>query len=321
MIPVRVNMSLASTHNHLAILTDRAQMLGRARQFFAERDVMEVDCPLLCHAPAIDAHIDVIPATYVGREPRYLFTSPEYGMKRLLAEGCGDIYQLSHVFRDGEHGERHQPEFCLAEWYRVGMTFEEMIAETVEFIELFVGAGQRQVMTYHEMFQQFAGVDIEAPGLLNTLREKGVELYSGVEERDELLNLLLGQVIEPQLGREGVFVVTHYPASQAALARTITRDGVEVAERFEVYYRGVELANGYHELIDAEEQRQRFIRSNEERQQLGKVVYPLDEAFLAALEKGIPDCCGVAVGFDRLMMVRHGTESLADVIPFDWSES
>ncbi len=302
----------------LAILKDRATMLTLARAFFSARQVQEVDVPLVSAFASVDAHIDLIPAD----EGRYLHSSPEYGMKRLLAEGCGDIYQLAHVFRRGEVSRKHNPEFMMAEWYRLNMPFEALIEETLDFTRLFLGDIPHRILSFKEAFAHYLSLDVAAASnqdLLDALQQHGIEAYEGIEEegRDALLNLLLGTLIEPKLGEGELLALAYYPATQAALARKTTVDGFAVAERFEVYYKGLELANGYHELADVKEQRARLEEANAHRIQLGKGTLPIDEHFLAALEKGIPDCCGVAVGFDRLMMLRHNKE-IGDVIPFAW---
>lgn len=304
--------------NRLRILRDRAEMLQAARKFFEVRGIMEVDVPLLSQRASIDAHIDLIPALYDGKLPCTLHSSPEYGMKRLLVEGIGDIFQLSHVFRDGELGCRHNPEFMIAEWYRVKGTFEEMIDETLDFIRLFLGPLRAEKMTYRDVFLKYADLDAlsasfeEIKSLLNQHR---IPLYRGLEEegKDGALALLLSSIIEPQLGTSELFAITHYPATQAALAKTLP-DGT--AERFEIYHRGLELANGYHELADADEQEKRLHSANDARQKMGKPPLALDRYFLSALQKGLPPCCGVAVGFDRLMMLRQGISELGSVLPF-----
>lgn len=304
-------------------LQDRALMLKMARQFFDERNVLEVDCPLLTEHASVDSHIDLIPAYYKGNEVRYLHSSPEYGMKRLLAEGIGDIYQLAHVFRDGEWGKKHNPEFMMAEWYRLGITLEEMIKETVEFIRQFLGDLPYSISSYRELFQLHAGIDyfhLTDDDLLDYIIDQKIPYYASIKEdgRDALLNLILGYQVEPKLGKDELTVLAYYPASQAALAKKRWNGPEQVAERFEIYYRGVELANGYHELTDAIEQRKRFEEANEMRLSLDKGRLPIDEKFLAALEKGMPDCCGVAVGFDRLMMLRQGQEDIAEVVAWGW---
>lgn len=307
-------------------LKDRAAMLKAARLFFEERGILEVDCPLLSPRASVDAHIDLISAYYRKTEKCFLHSSPEYGMKRLLAQGIGDIYQLSHVFRDGEYGFKHNPEFMMAEWYRHDFSLEEMIEETVEFIRLFVGDLPAKLMSYREVFQYYSGFDYleqNEEDLWNYIQKNEIPAYPNVKEegKDALLNLILGSQIEPLLGENELFVLAFYPASQAALAQKRWQGPEQIAERFEIYYQGIELANGYHELADAEEQRLRFMEANEMRLALGKETYPIDENFLQALKTGLPDCCGVAVGFDRLMLLRHKQPSLAHVIPWEWNSA
>ncbi len=286
-------------------------MLAKARQFFHERSICEVDCPILSREASVDAHIDVI-STHDGH---FLHTSPEYGMKRLLAEGMGDIYQLSHVFRDGEMGEKHNPEFMMAEWYRVGVSFEEIIEETLDFIRLFLGNLPSTKLSYREAFKNYTGIDytiVSEQELVEYLEGHDIQVHE--KEKNSLLNVILGLIIEPNL--VDLSVLIHYPATQAALAQTTWNGDEHVSERFEIYYQGMELANGYHELTDPIEQRRRLVEANHQREKMGKQRLPLDENFLQALEKGLPDCCGVAVGFDRLMMLRHNRQDIRDVIPF-----
>lgn len=312
-------------HERLRILQDRAVMLAASRQFFAARSILEVDCPLLTQGAPIDAHIDLIQA-YNDSEKRYMHSSPEYGMKRLLSEGFGDIYQLSHVFRAGEESAKHNPEFMMAEWYRINSSFEHLIEETCEYIQLFLGKMPIEILSYRETVLRYAHIDyVDATidDLLACLHKNAITFYPEVVEegKDAILNLILGTLVEPHLGLEGLFVLAYYPSTQAALAKTEQRGNESVAERFEVYYRGIELANGYHELADPVEQRHRFIESNTQRKALGKASLPIDEYFLDALEKGLPDCCGVAVGFDRLMMLRQNAEHIREVIPFCWASA
>jgi len=299
-------------------------MLEAVRQFFKERHVVEVDCPFLTASAAVDAHIDLITACVNDQEQRYLHSSPEYGMKRLLAAGSEDIYQLSHVFRNNERGTRHTPEFMMAEWYRKSISFGEMIAETCDFIRLFVGDVPYHILSYQQAFQHYTHLDISKTSneeLLALLSSYDIvtHLTSKASDRDALLNTILGCLIEPRLGQQGLCVLTYYPASQATLAKTTILNGEEVAERFEVYYQGMELANGYHELSDSQEQRHRFLKANHQRIMMGKEKLPIDEKFLEALDH-LPDCCGVAVGFDRLMMLRHDVRNIDQVIPFSWEE-
>ena len=301
-----------------ALVSKRALMLREARRFFEERGLLEVDCPILSFTASVDACIDLIPALYCGAETCYLHSSPEYGMKRLLAEGVGDIYQLSHVFRDAELGRLHQPEFMMAEWYRIGFSLVEMIEETAEFIHLFLGALPLELLTYRRAFLLFAGIDPFAASEAE-LRALCPGFAGGSEPRDLLLNFILTDRIEPKLGRGKLTALLHYPPSQAALAKTALVDGVEVAERFEIYAEGIELCNGYHELADPEEQLTRFEAANRERLSQGKQPLPIDRAFLQALKKGLPDCCGVAVGFDRLMLLASSGSELKEILPLPWS--
>lgn len=301
-------------------------MLRKARDFFYARNVLEVDCPALSPSSPIDLHIDVMKVALNKNETGYLHTSPEYGMKRLLSTGIGDIYQISHVFRDGEIGPLHNPEFTMAEWYRIGFTFEQMIEETLSFIRLFLGDLPHQAMTYRQTLQKFLGLDhlSSSPAqLLAFAKERKFDLPKDAEswDRDTLLQMLVSFLIEPQLGTDHLFVLKHFPASQAALSKTAMLDDEPIAYRFEVYYKGIELANGYHELTDPKEQRKRLEESNRARMAIGKEELKIDERFLEALELGLPDCCGVAVGFDRLMQLKHGQAEIKSVIPFIWEES
>lgn len=298
-------------------------MFRGVRHFFEQRGVMEVDCPILSQKASVDAHIDLISACYHGKTPCYLHSSPEYGMKRLISENIGDIYQLSHVFRDGELSPKHNPEFTMAEWYRLGFTLQQMMEETVQFIRLFLGELPYQIVNYRDIFLQMTGIDYLTSSnetLLNYIIAHQIPYYASVldEGKDALLNLILGSQVEPQLGLGQLCVLAYYPASQAALAMKQWHGSEEVAERFEVYYQGVELANGYHELTNAKEQRQRFEEANAFRISLGKNSLPIDDNFLSALEKGLPDCCGVAVGFDRLMMLRQKQKEIANVLAWGW---
>lgn len=317
---------MSSASVKIARLNDRAAMLRQSRQFFYDQNICEVDCPLLTQGASVDLHIDLIPAYYHGKEKRYLHSSPEYGMKRLLAEGMGDIFQLAHVFRDDEFGIKHNPEFMMAEWYRLGFTIDEMIKDTVEFIRLFLGDLPFCVVSYRETFLHFLGLDylsLSEDELFNYLLENNIPYYPSIKEegKDALLNLILSTCIEPKLGQSGLYVLIDYPATQCALAQKRNRGEEEVAERFEIYYQGIELANGYHELTDGAEQNSRFIETNLARVKWGKEPLPIDHLFLEALHKGLPDCCGVAVGFDRLMMLRHHAGKLAEVLSWDWEKA
>ncbi|MBN4066565.1 EF-P lysine aminoacylase GenX [Simkania negevensis] len=303
------------------LLHDRAAMFTKARSFFSERDIIEVDTPALSPHGAIDTHIDLIPAHLFCSKTYYLHSSPEYRMKALLVEGSGDIYQLSHVFRDNEKGDAHSVEFTMAEWYRCGFSFEEMIIETVDFAKLFIEDHPPvSRYTYRQALNLFAHIDpftSNIDKLISCLTKAGIDnpVVTVGDQRDDLLNAIVSFVVEPYFDKGHITVLSHYPASQAACAQTAVVDGIETAERFELFYGGLELANGYHELVCPREQHNRFLQANEERRKLNKPLYPIDIHFLDALAKGLPDCCGVAVGFDRLMMARHNTSFIAEVLP------
>ncbi|NGX50775.1 MAG: Elongation factor P--(R)-beta-lysine ligase [Chlamydiae bacterium] len=285
----------------MTLLKSRASLLKQVRTFFDDRGFLEVDTPLLSPYPPIDTHIEI----FEVEEKLYLHSSPEYGMKCLLARGSGNIYQLGHVYRKDERGRLHSPEFTMIEWYRIETNFHEFLHETLELCTLFVGGKPHETITYSEAFERHLALDPSAP--LTAL-----SALAGREgTREELLNFLWGASIEPHLGREGWTVVTAYPKEQAALAQI--KNGY--AERFEIYLNGVELGNGYHELTDPIEQRERLERANRERSTLGKKPLPIDPNLLRALEKGLPDCYGIAMGFDRLLMLHLGASSLSEIIP------
>ncbi len=288
-------------------------MLAEVRAFFSHKKILEVDTPILSHAAPIDTHIEVMAIPSVKG---FLHTSPEYAMKRLIAEGSGDIYQLSHVFRAEEAGRLHNPEFTMIEWYRIGVSFQFLIDETLELIRLFLGNIPVHIYTYSQAFQKFVGIDHLAASpsdLKKIAEENNLPLTSDADswDKDTFLHFLMAFLIEPQFA--GLNIIRDFPSTQAALAQVYQ----DVAERFEVYFNGIELANGFHELTDPVEQRRRFVQANCEREKLGKETLPLDENFLSALED-LPDSCGVAVGFDRLLMLQLNKESLKEILPFAW---
>ncbi len=308
------------------MLRDRGACLAKARDFFASRGILEVDTPLLQRFSPVDEYIEVFCVEMDEAVTGFLHTSPEYAMKRLLCEGIGDIYQLGHVFRKGECGALHHPEFTMAEWYRVGADYHTFIQETADFITLFLGKLQLEVLPYREALKRYANIDYlwatEAE-IRQALRAHGVALHGEESswKKKELLHALLSFIVEPQLGRNGLTVLYEYPPCEAALAHTLQKEEEMVAERFEIYYKGVELANGYHELGDPLELRRRFKEANVARIEKGKKPLPIDELFLKALERGFPCCCGVAVGFDRLMLLRLSATHLQEVLPFVWEST
>jgi lysyl-tRNA synthetase class 2 len=297
-------------------------MLTRARAFFEHRGVMEVDTPILSAAAVSDPQIESLVTQIAGLPGnRYLCPSPEYAMKRLLAAGSGDIYQICKVFRDAEHGRWHNPEFTMIEWYRIGLDDAGLMTEVEALIaELLAPArtlGAAERLSYSEALRRHAGVDAfdsTEDELLNAARRHGIHCDAQLD-RDAKLDLLMGLIVGPRLGRGNPCFVCDYPATQAALARV--KPGLpRVAARFELYLDGLELANGFHELAQPEEQRTRFLQDLALRATRGQVQPPLDENFLAALMSGLPDCAGVALGFDRLVAIALGADKLADATAF-----
>ncbi|NGX37036.1 MAG: Elongation factor P--(R)-beta-lysine ligase [Chlamydiae bacterium] len=277
-------------------------MLAKTRAFFQERAVLEADTPILSTSAPVEAHIDVMRVEMGRGKIGYLHTSPEYGLKKLLAKGSGDIYQLGHVFRQDEEGPLHMPEFTMIEWYRVGMPYEKFIDETLDLILLFLGELPSETLTYREAFLKYVHINYTNGALTSHLRPLSPDAIHW--DLDTQLNLLFSHLIEPKLGQNQLTVITDYPPSQAALAKTALVEGEQVAKRFEIYFNGIELGNGFDELTDAKEQRIRLDVENQKRINLGKEALPIDEEFLTALET-LPDCCGVAVGFDRLMALMN----------------
>lgn len=312
----------------LEALRLRAESLARMRRFFAQRGVLEVETPTLSVATIPALHVDSLSVAYQGQQAPpsgrlYLHTSPEFPMKRLLAAGSGSIYQLCRVFRDGEAGARHNPEFTLLEWYRVGFALPQLMDE-VEMLVRSLLAGVRELpiaehCTYRNLFLRYAGADgltADVAELRRCLQRHGQRPPDNLadDDLDAWRDLVLTLVIEPQLN--GLLFVSEYPASQAALARVCATEP-PVAARFECYLDGIELANGFHELVDASEQRRRFHQENQARARAGRPVVPIDERLLAAMDAGLPDCSGVALGFDRLMMCALGAKRISEVLAFD----
>ena len=296
-------------------LADRARLLAEARAFFASRGYLEVETPIAIPSPGLDLHLDAFEAVG-GRTPRFLSTSPEYQMKRLLADGLPRIFQITRAFRAGELGERHNPEFTILEFYRAHAGAGAIMRDTEQLVARLTGGsvtvGGRTIdvrpplerITVCEAFERYAGVAPE-----ETLR-------LAAEDEDTFFEKL-AFVVEPELAKlpRGVFVVD-YPTTQASLARK-KPDDPRFAERFELYVAGVELCNGFGELTDAVEQRARFVRDQEERARRGKPVYPIDERFLEALTSpGLPPCAGNAIGFDRVVALVCGTKAIGDVMSF-----
>lgn len=306
-------------------IAERAALLGKIRQFFLARSVLEVDTPLLCSAGITDPSIEPLSVEQGVSlsSPRYLQTSPEYAMKRLLAAGSGPIYQIAKAFRDGEVGPRHNPEFTLLEWYRPGYDHHQLMAEVAELICSCLGERQVQKFSYRELFMRFLELDPFTASIeqLSETARAHVDLSFDSDDRDLWLDLLMSHVIEPRLAGFGLCFVYDYPASQAALSCVVDSGGVDVGQRFELYVDGMELGNGYCELTDAQEQARRFSADNEKRLRFGLAEKSIDTKLLAAMQYGLPQCSGVAVGVDRLLMCLGGSTDIRDVLAFDWARS
>ena len=311
----------------MGTLRERARLIATVRAFFAARGIWEVETPVLGQGGSTDVHLvslSSLARTDKGQRKLWLQTSPEFHMKRLLAADSGPIFQLAKSFRDGEVGVRHNIEFTMLEWYRPGFTLAQLIEETTALVEHVLPQSPGPVVyyRYRELFHRHLEVDPFTTSLV-TLRALAAERGNmsaqalAEEGRDTCLDLLMGMAIEPTLGQQELSVVVDYPASQAALARRHQdADGEWVASRFELYLNGIELANGYDELTDAEEQRQRFDADNAERRRLGLPEVDVDAHLLAALEQGLPASSGVALGLDRLIQLALGKARLEEVLAF-----
>ena len=299
-------------------LQARAKFNGYIREFFALRGVMEVETPVLSQAGVNDANLQPVVASCCDKTS-YLQTSPEYPMKRLLAAGSGDIYQICKTFRDGELGARHNPEFTMLEYYRLNFDLKTLMDEVAQLVGDYLMIQARRDISYEQALKQYAQLDVfnETD---EALRQRVTEFVGPDLElsRDESLDIIMSHVVEPNLPKDCLVFIYEYPASQAALAKVFTdQNGIQKAKRFELYVNGLELANGYHELTDPKEQAERFDHQAalRERNQLE------DVNFLQALEQGLPDCSGVAIGLDRILMLKLGLRDIASVLSFDFSRA
>lgn len=312
-------------------LKRRARLLADIRRFFAERNVLEVETPILSQSASTAVYLDSFSTDY--QPPAglpltcFLQTSPEFAMKRLLAAGSGDIYQIAKVFRNGEYGRLHNPEFTMLEWYRPQLDYDGLMQEVDALLQQVAAFPAAIKMSYHQVFQQYLQLDIEqvdTPILIQTALSKIHSLPDNWKtDRDGWLDMLMSEVIEPRLGEfDQPIIVYDFPASQAQLAKIRQNaEGVSVAARFEVYVGGLELANGYDECLDAAELQARFESDNQKRQEQCKPQMPVDQRLLAAIESGLPPCTGVALGLDRLMMLIAGKTALQEVISFGFEQS
>ncbi len=308
----------------IANLLKRAAVIAQVRRFFTDRGLLEVETPAMSQATVTDIHLFPFQTHYVGPGAAqglslYLMTSPEYHMKRLLAAGSGPIFQIGRSFRNEESGRHHNPEFTMLEWYRPHYDMYRLMNEVDDLLQQTLDCASAETVSYQQVFIRHIGIDplsadkaqlCEAAAKLNL-----GDIASQEDDRDTLLQLLFAMGVEPNIGRDKPTFVYHFPATQASLAEISTEDH-RVADRFEAYFKGVELANGFRELSDATEQRQRFNQDNRKRAALSLPQQPIDENLLAALEHGIPACSGVALGVDRLVMLALKADSLAEVIAF-----
>jgi len=309
----------------LETLQKRAELLADIRAFFQKKNVLEVETPLLCRSAALDPFLQPIPVVYKGYHSKvnqtlFLQTSPEFPMKRLLAAGGGSIYQICKAFRNDEVGRLHNPEFTMLEWYRLGFDHDALMDEVDELFSLVLNCPKAERLSYKTVFEN----RLEINPLKATLAElihcavsQNITIDKSVADTltiDDWLDLLMTHCIEPHLGFERPVMIYDFPASKAALAKV--REGDGVAERFEVYIQGIELANGYHELTDPEIQIARFKQDCKMREELGLASIPIDDYLIAALKAGFPDCAGVALGIDRLLMLKLNCRDIKEVISF-----
>lgn len=305
-------------------LRQRADLVSQIRQFFRARDVLEVDTPAMSHATVTDIHLHTFQTEFVGPgyadgSKLYFMTSPEFHMKRLLAAGSGCIYQINKAFRNEENGRYHNPEFTMLEWYRVGFDHHKLMDEMDDLLQLVLKCGQAERMTYQQAFINVLGV-CPLESTMGELKEVAAKLglrdiAEPEQDRDTLLQLLFSVGVEAKIGQNVPTFVYDFPASQAALAK-INAEDPRVADRFEVYFKGIELANGFHELDNPSEQLKRFESDNAKRIEMGLNPQPIDYHLIAALKSGLPECAGVALGIDRLIMLAIGCDHIDQVTAF-----
>lgn len=308
----------------IAALKLRAKILASIRDFFTQKNILEVETPLMCSAAVTDPFLEALSIQY-HHKTWYLQTSPEYAMKRLLCADSGSIYQICKAFRSDEMGKHHHPEFTMLEWYHIGFDHHDLMLEMDEFLQYVIHTKPAKKLSYQRLFEQY--ININPHSIADEELKMIAQTSCGITpdhqlDRDDYLNLLLTHLIEPKLKSElesdknqPVFIFD-YPASQAALAK-IRQDATPVAERFEVYIQGIELANGYHELTDVVEQKKRFNQDSEKRKKLNYPIVPIDNYLLSAMESGLPDCAGVALGIDRLIMIAAQKQNLSEVMAFN----
>ena len=303
-------------------IQQRAQMMAVVRDYFKRHNVLEVETPLLCARTVTEPHIDSI-AVSTDQQTRYLQTSPEYAMKRLLAAGMPDCYQVCKAFRQSENGARHNIEFTMLEWYRLGFDLNQIMRETTNLIEILLGQSLAiKTLSYCQAIKQVFEcelADLDWPFLVHQASSKGL-MNAQQLSYEQCLDYVFSQCVLPQVQYDGLCVIHGYPLAQAALAR-VNPQQADVVERFEVFFHNLECANGYVELTDAHQQAQRFDKDQQRRAKYGLPEVQSDERLLAALDSGLPDCAGVAMGLDRILMLLCATDNIAEVLSFDWSHA
>lgn len=307
------------------VLRLRASIIAELRKFFAERNILEVETPLLYGSTATDLQLTSFTSRYLQRL-LFLQTSPEFPMKRLLAAGSGPIYQITKAFRDRESGRLHNPEFTMLEWYRPGFSLEQFMDEMQALLFCILSNKKPERVAYADIFQRYLHINPHVASLdelISCAKNQNlmIDEINMNDDRDAYLDLLMSHCIEFHLGWDCPMFINDFPASQAGLAKVREVNGLFLAQRFEVYIDGMEIANAYYELTDPEEQRSRFESDNKNREKLGSPVIPVDHHLLAALEHGLPESAGAALGVDRLVFLAakragYTVESIADVISF-----
>ncbi|MCU4676309.1 elongation factor P--(R)-beta-lysine ligase [Catenovulum sp. 2E275] len=306
-------------------LKQRAEIIKKIRHFFEQRNVLEVETPLLASAGVTDLHLENLTCQFYGPGfhqgiELYLQTSPEYAMKRLIAAGSGCIYQICKAFRNDESGRYHNPEFTMLEWYRMGFNHFDLIDETEQLLDLIINCGRCERLSYQQAFLQFTKIDplnTSVKALQTFLAAHNqTDIAAQLDNETDLLQWIFADFVEPKIGQTVPCFIYHFPKAQASLAK-INQQDIRVAERFEVYFKGIELANGFHELTNAAEQQKRFEQDNQQRIRHGKEAKPIDQNLLAALEAGLPDCAGIALGIDRLTMLALNHSEINQSLSFD----
>ncbi len=300
----------------------RAELYQKIRQFFANKNVLEVETPLLCKHTVTDPHIEsfAVPVSNTPTHTYFLQTSPEYAMKRLLAAGSGSIYQITKAFRVGESGHQHNPEFTLLEWYRIHFNHHDLMREIDEFLQFSIETKPAEKISYQDLFLNYLNINpfiTDVNSLKKLIHQNNIVIDTENMDYDTALQVLLSHLIEPTLGFEKPLFLYDFPPSQAALAKI--NNGV--AERFELYINGSEMANGFHELTDAAEQKKRFEKNQLQRKNNQQYIPEIDDYLIDALKSGLPNCAGVAIGIDRLLMQYAKTNNIQDVISFSVNQA